>query len=108
MKKSVPLVCYFLFIGVLICQTNANDDNVNDINGIEEYRTVETKSGKIRGNRKLSSLNDIPYYSFKGSFKHPLSLKPCKLYYFDFELLSGIRYAKPPIGALRFKVSKCV
>lgn len=65
--KSVPLIlCFLLLIGAFICESNANNDN-NDINdNIEEQRTVETKSGKIRGIKSLSSLNDIPYYSFKG------------------------------------------
>lgn len=66
--KSVPLILWFLLlIGVFICESNANDDeNAITINEIEEYRTVETKSGNIRGIKKVSSLNKIPYYSFKG------------------------------------------
>lgn len=60
--RSVPLVLCSLLIGVFICESNANDD----IDEIEEYRTVETASGKIRGMKKLSILNEIPYYSFKG------------------------------------------
>lgn len=70
--KSVPLIlCFLLLIGAFICESNANNDN-NDINdNIEEQRTVETKSGKIRGIKSLSSLNDIPYYSFKGMPYHP-------------------------------------
>lgn len=48
----------------------------------DEYRIVETQLGQIRGVRSVSFLNNEVYYSFK-----------------------GIRYAKPPLGKLRFKVS---
>ncbi|XP_031621135.1 uncharacterized protein LOC116339416 [Contarinia nasturtii] len=46
----------------------------------EEYRTVETNCGQIRGIKKSSLLKNVDYYSFK-----------------------GIPYAEPPIGELRFK-----
>lgn len=42
---------------------------------------VTTRQGKLRG-KKVMTANGVAYYSFK-----------------------GIPYAKPPIGALRFKVS---
>jgi hypothetical protein len=42
---------------------------------------VTTKQGKLKG-KKVMTANGVAYYSFK-----------------------GIPYAKPPIGALRFKVS---
>lgn len=49
----------------------------------DEHKIIKTKNGPIRGLRKITLLKKIPYYSFK-----------------------GIPYAKPPIGDLRFKVSK--
>lgn len=48
----------------------------------EEYRTVETNSGQVRGVRKTSFLKNVDFYSFK-----------------------GIPYGKSPTGELRFKVS---
>lgn len=47
-----------------------------------EFRTVNTKLGQIRGIRKTSLLKQTDFYSFK-----------------------GIPYAKSPTGELRFKVS---
>lgn len=47
----------------------------------DQYKIVETYSGEIRGIKKLTFLNKIPFYSFK-----------------------GIPYAKAPTGDLRFKV----
>ncbi|XP_031624710.1 esterase B1-like isoform X2 [Contarinia nasturtii] len=52
---------------------------VNNI-AADKYKTVETFDGEVRGIRKTTFLNGIPFYSFK-----------------------GIPYAKPPIGDLRFK-----
>lgn len=48
----------------------------------DEYRTVETKYGQVRGVRKITMLKNVDFYSFR-----------------------GIPYAKSPIGQLRFKVS---
>lgn len=53
---------------------------IADISALE-YRVVDTKYGKIRGFRNRTWLDDTDFYSFK-----------------------GIRYAKNPIGELRFKV----
>lgn len=53
----------FVFCTLSFCanlhESCANDDD----NGV---RTVETKSGKIRGILRTTILNEIPYYSFKG------------------------------------------
>lgn len=49
----------------------------------DEYKTIETTNGRIRGIRKTTLLKNIPFYSFK-----------------------SIPYAKPPVGELRFKVNK--
>lgn len=57
---------------VIVCEITISDD---------DYKTVKTKSGRIRGVRMISLLQNVSYYSFK-----------------------GIPYAKKPIGALRFKV----
>lgn len=53
------------------------------ISGIaaEQYKIVDTLNGQVRGIKKTSLLNGIPFNSFK-----------------------GIPYAKPPVGDLRFKV----
>lgn len=48
----------------------------------DDYRTIETNSGFVRGKRGTTLFNHISYYSFK-----------------------GIPYAKAPIGTLRFKVN---
>lgn len=48
----------------------------------EEFRTVETKYGQVRGVRKSSMLKNVDFYSFR-----------------------GIPYSKSPVGELRFKVS---
>lgn len=48
----------------------------------DDYKTVETNTGLVRGKRGTSLFDSIPYYSFK-----------------------GIPYAKAPIGSLRFKVN---
>lgn len=53
------------------------------VNGelVDQYKTVETTDGRIRGIKNVTFLKRAPYYSYK-----------------------GIPYAKPPIGDLRFKV----
>lgn len=63
----------YLIATVLICVLN---ETIAD-----QYKIVETFNGKIRGIQKLTFLNKIPFYSFK-----------------------GIPYAKSPTGDLRFKV----
>lgn len=55
---------------------------ITAISADDEYKVIETISGRIRGIRKTTLLKNIPFYSFK-----------------------GISYAKPPIGELRFKVN---
>lgn len=52
--------------------------------GNEQYKVVDTVNGRVRGILKTTLINQTEYYSFK-----------------------GIRYAKNPIGNLRFKVSLC-
>ena len=47
----------------------------------EEYVTVTTESGEVRGRTDVTLLEERTFYSFK-----------------------GIPYAKPPVGDLRFKV----
>lgn len=48
----------------------------------DDYKTVETNNGLVRGKRGTTLLDNIQYYSFK-----------------------GIPYAKSPTGSLRFKVN---
>lgn len=69
-RQVLCLFCAFLAVAIAVA---------------DEYRTVNTKYGPIRGVRKTSLLKKIDFYSFK-----------------------GIPYAKPPIDDLRFKVcSSC-
>lgn len=49
----------------------------------DQYRTIETKYGKIRGFKRTSLLEKVDFYSFL-----------------------GIPYAKAPIDQRRFKVSR--
>lgn len=49
----------------------------------DQYRTIETKYGQIRGFKRTSLLEKVDFYSFL-----------------------GIPYAKAPIDQLRFKVSR--
>lgn len=60
---------------LLSLQSEGTEINMNDT------VVVTTRQGKLRGKRVMTA-NGVAYYSFK-----------------------GIPYAKPPIGALRFKVS---
>ena len=48
---------------------------------MSDNKIIQTKNGKIRGQKMLTALEEIEYYSFK-----------------------GIPFAQPPIGNLRFKV----
>lgn len=57
----------------LSCELAIQDDN--------QYWTVETQFGQIRGIKKLSLFKESIYYAFK-----------------------GIPYAQSPTGELRFKV----
>lgn len=66
-------VLLFEITFIVVCATS--------IVAIDEYRTVETFSGRIRGVKKSSLLKNVEYYSFK-----------------------GIPYGKSPTGELRFKV----
>lgn len=66
MKRApLNLGVLLILIGLCICESNADNDNTLG-EETTEYRTVETNSGKIRGIKKFSSLNEIPFYSFKG------------------------------------------
>lgn len=65
-----------LLVVALICAVNGRVD--------EQYKTVETLNGPVRGIRETTLLKGIPFYAFK-----------------------GVPYAKPPIGDLRFKVICC-
>lgn len=49
----------------------------------DQYRIVNTKYGQVRGFKRTTLLEHLDFYSFL-----------------------GIRYAKPPIGDRRFKVSE--
>ncbi|XP_031626976.1 esterase B1-like [Contarinia nasturtii] len=51
----------------------------------EQYKTVKTKSGLVRGLRQYTIWHEKPFYSFR-----------------------GIPYAKPPVGELRFKATEPV
>lgn len=64
-----------LWILVFICIDIASASH-------DDYKTIETKNGLVRGKRGTTLFDHISYYSFK-----------------------GIPYAKPPIGTLRFKVN---
>lgn len=55
------------------------------VNGDDDFKTVDTNDGAIRGRRSTTFLKNTPFYSFK-----------------------GIPYAKPPVGNLRFKVISMV
>lgn len=55
----------------------------NGVHGEADVIEVDIESGRIRGKRSLTLLNEKPYYSFR-----------------------GIPYAQSPIKDLRFKVSK--
>lgn len=48
---------------------------------IEEYSVVNTRNGPVRGRSRYTLFERNPYYTY-----------------------SGIPFAKPPVGALRFKV----
>lgn len=64
---------FWILIFILIDITGALHD---------DYRTIETNNGFVRGKRGTALFNHISYYSFK-----------------------GIPYAKAPVGGLRFKVN---
>lgn len=79
---------YFVlcFIGWSVCfvdnvvgTAETDDDAVDSF--VSDFQVVETKSGSVRGKRLFTLLQDKPYYAFK-----------------------GIRYGRPPINDLRFRV----
>lgn len=51
----------------------------------DDYKSIETNNGFVRGKRGTTLFDNISYYSFK-----------------------GIPYAKAPTGSLRFKVNTWV
>ena len=55
---------------------------VGIVQAYDKYKIVETDNGPIRGERNITLINGVVFYSFR-----------------------GIPYAKPPIGDLRFKVA---
>lgn len=72
-RFSIGLIS--LIFCAFICWSNGTE--------FEEFRTVDTALGKIRGKRDITWINNEVFYSFK-----------------------GIPYAKTPIGNLRLKVSE--
>lgn len=48
----------------------------------DQFRVVQIDSGKVRGRKELTFLDQRPFYAFR-----------------------GIPYARPPLGLLRFRVS---
>lgn len=54
----------------------------NLLSDLPEHKTVDTKSGRIRGIKELTFFGNKPFYSYR-----------------------GIPYAEKPIGSLRFKVN---
>lgn len=64
---------FFVFLFSVIIVTGATDNN--------NYKTVHTEYGPIRGQKLTSLFYEKPYYSFK-----------------------GIPFVEPPVGDLRFKV----
>lgn len=75
--KMVCIGIGFTALVVLVVVAIIYFQNVNAV----EYKTVETNYGKVRGRMHKTFLKQKPYFAFK-----------------------GIPFAKPPIGADRFKV----
>lgn len=72
------LTCFIL----LLCRAISTEPISDRPEAVRTRRTVETKSGSIRGVLQTSLLKGVDYYAFK-----------------------GIPYAKAPTGDLRFRVS---
>lgn len=72
-KISVVFI-YFYFALVIATESSNNDD---------EFCTIGTNSGRVRGKRNQTLYDETRYYSFR-----------------------GIPFGKAPIGDLRFKVIK--
>lgn len=82
-------IMYFILFLQLFCLSsivlgstipNEPDD---EIRANDEFKIVETTSGLVRGRKFTTLFANKEFYSFR-----------------------GIPYAEPPIGELRFKVSK--
>lgn len=73
-----------LSIAALAALAAAAPSFIEHANGadIPEYQTVQTSSGSVRGTKTLTLFEKRAYFSFR-----------------------GIPYARPPIGALRFRVN---
>lgn len=76
-SKTAVNMCFMQIFWLLIF-------TVYDVNSTlhDDYKTIETNYGLVRGKRGTTLLDNIPYYSFR-----------------------GIPYAKAPTGSLRFKVT---
>lgn len=75
--RATQMIRLFLFYFCFLCVASENSDEN------EEFCTINTNSGQIRGKQNRTLFDNKTYYSFR-----------------------GIPFAKPPIGDLRFKVTK--
>lgn len=78
LKNIVLFNCFLVMIVVALESESESGDVIN----YEEFCTINTNSGRLRGKLNRTLFEDVPYYSFR-----------------------GIPFAKPPIGHLRFKVN---
>lgn len=79
-NKVLASVCAgFAFVVLIILVVLAVKFYPNDKPNM--FKTVQTKDGGIRGKRFQTAYKNRPYFAFR-----------------------GMRYGKPPIGDLRFKV----
>lgn len=78
LKFYLVLIC----LNLLLCRAVAAEPSSDRSKAMRTWRTVQTKSGAIRGAQQTTLLKGVDYYAFK-----------------------GIPYAKAPIGDLRFRVS---
>lgn len=62
-------------------QNNASDEAPSSVN--TTFSITNTSKGQVRGRRAFSIYDRVPYYAFR-----------------------GIPYAQPPVGELRFQVSR--
>lgn len=74
MVCSIEAVFVLLLSVVLIAWGN--------VNNYEQFCTIDTRNGPLRGKLNRTLYDEVPYYSFR-----------------------GIPFGKPPIGYLRFKVN---
>lgn len=74
MCASMCSIQLLLMVSMIVCDVISISHN--------DYKTIETNDGPVRGKLGITLLNNVSYHSFK-----------------------GIPYAKPPTGNLRFKVN---